>query len=67
MPKILVTAALPYANGPAHLGHLVEHIQTDIYVRYLRSARHDAVFLCTCWRACSSLLCPRSARLSSPN
>ena len=46
MPKILVTAALPYANGPIHLGHLVEHIQTDIYVRYLRSAGQEAVFLC---------------------
>ena len=31
--KILVTSALPYANGPLHLGHLVEYIQTDIWVR----------------------------------
>ncbi|MBS2032772.1 MAG: methionine--tRNA ligase [Deltaproteobacteria bacterium] len=43
---ILVTAALPYANGAIHLGHMVEHIQTDIYVRYLRSSGRDAVFLC---------------------
>ncbi len=32
--RILVTAALPYANGPIHLGHLVEYLQTDIWVRY---------------------------------
>jgi methionyl-tRNA synthetase len=43
---VLVTAALPYANGAIHLGHMVEHIQTDIYVRYLRSSGRDAVFLC---------------------
>jgi methionyl-tRNA synthetase len=43
---ILVTAALPYANGSIHLGHMVEHIQTDIYVRYLRSSGRNAVFLC---------------------
>ncbi len=44
--KTLVTCALPYANGPIHLGHLVEHIQTDIFVRYLRSRGDDVVFLC---------------------
>ncbi len=44
--KILVTCALPYANGPIHLGHMVEHIQTDIFVRYLRSRGDDVVFLC---------------------
>ena len=32
--KMLVTSALPYANGPIHMGHLVEYIQTDIWVRY---------------------------------
>ncbi len=36
--QILVTAALPYANGPLHIGHLLEHIQTDIWVRYQRLA-----------------------------
>ena len=35
--KTLVTCALPYANGPIHLGHMVEHVQTDIFVRYLKS------------------------------
>ena len=42
----LITCALPYANGPIHLGHMVEHIQTDIYVRFLRSCGEDVVFLC---------------------
>jgi methionyl-tRNA synthetase len=44
--RTLVTCALPYANGPVHLGHLVEHIQTDIYVRALRSTGADVLFLC---------------------
>ena len=37
--KILVTSALPYANGPIHLGHLVEYIQTDIWVRFQKIHR----------------------------
>ena len=37
---------LPYANGPIHLGHMVEHIQTDIWVRFLRSCGEDVLFLC---------------------
>ncbi len=44
--RTLVTCALPYANGPIHLGHMVEHIQTDVYVRALRSTGEDVVFLC---------------------
>ncbi len=44
--KTLVTCALPYANGPVHLGHMVEHIQADVYVRFLRSCGEDVVFLC---------------------
>jgi methionyl-tRNA synthetase len=44
--KTLVTCALPYANGPIHLGHMVEHIQTDIFVRYLRSKGDQVTFLC---------------------
>jgi len=43
---ILVTSALPYANGPIHLGHLVEYIQTDIWVRFQRSRGHDCVYVC---------------------
>ena len=34
--QILVTCALPYANGPIHLGHMLEHIQADIWVRFQR-------------------------------
>ncbi len=44
--KILVTSALPYANGPIHIGHLVEYLQTDIWVRYLRLAGHEVTYLC---------------------
>ena len=42
----LITAALPYANGPLHLGHMVEYIQADIYVRFLRLSGHKPVFVC---------------------
>ena len=44
--RILVTSALPYANGPIHLGHLVEYIQTDIWVRFVRSTGRDVIYLC---------------------
>lgn len=44
--KILVTSALPYSNGPIHLGHLVEYIQTDIFVRFLRLVGEDVLFVC---------------------
>jgi methionyl-tRNA synthetase len=44
--RILVTSALPYANGPIHLGHLVEYIQTDIWVRFQKLAGHRCVYLC---------------------
>ncbi len=43
--KILVTAALPYANGPIHIGHLVEYIQTDIWVRFQRLRGHRCIFM----------------------
>ncbi len=42
--KILVTAALPYANGPIHLGHMVEYIQTDIWARFQRARGHETWF-----------------------
>jgi methionyl-tRNA synthetase len=42
--RILITSALIYANGPVHIGHLVEYIQTDIYVRFLKLAGHDAFY-----------------------
>jgi len=44
--KILVTSALPYANGPIHLGHLVEYIQTDIWVRFQKLQGHDCTYVC---------------------
>ena len=43
--KILVTAALPYANGPIHLGHLVEYIQTDIWVRFQKLRGRRCIFI----------------------
>jgi len=46
LPKILVTSALPYANGDIHIGHLVEYIQTDIYVRFLRMTGADVIYMC---------------------
>lgn len=46
MEKLLITSALPYANGPIHIGHLVEYIQTDIWVRYWRLRGRDAVYIC---------------------
>jgi len=44
--KILVTSALPYANGPIHLGHLVEYIQTDIWVRFQKQRGHSCTYVC---------------------
>ena len=44
--KILVTAALPYANGHIHIGHLVEYIQTDIWVRFQKLRGNQCVYLC---------------------
>ncbi len=43
---ILVTCALPYANGAIHLGHLLEHIQADIWVRFQRMRGHKVHFIC---------------------
>ncbi|MCC5811884.1 MAG: methionine--tRNA ligase [Ectothiorhodospiraceae bacterium] len=44
--KILVTSALPYANGPIHLGHLVEYIQTDIWVRFQKQRGNQCIYVC---------------------
>ena len=44
--RILVTSALPYANGHIHIGHLVEYIQTDIWVRFQKLRGHRCVFMC---------------------
>ncbi|GAA3913086.1 methionine--tRNA ligase [Litoribacillus peritrichatus] len=44
--KILITSALPYANGPIHLGHLLEYIQTDIWSRFQKSRGHQCHYVC---------------------
>jgi methionyl-tRNA synthetase len=44
--KLLVTSALPYANGDIHLGHLVEYIQTDLWVRFQKMQGHEAHYVC---------------------
>ena len=46
MRKILVTSALPYANGPIHLGHLLEYIQTDIWVRFQKTRGEQCTYVC---------------------
>ena len=43
---ILVTSALPYANGPIHIGHLVEYIQTDVWVRYQKLRGRECYYVC---------------------
>ena len=44
--KILVTSALPYANAPLHLGHMLEQVQADIWVRFQRSRGHQCRYVC---------------------
>lgn len=44
--RILITSALPYANGQIHIGHLLEYIQTDIWARFLRMRGHEVYFVC---------------------
>ena len=44
--KILITSALPYANGSIHLGHMVEHIQTDVWVRFQKLRGHECYYCC---------------------
>jgi len=46
MRRILVTSALPYANGELHLGHVLEAIQTDVWVRFQRLRGHEAYYFC---------------------
>ena len=46
MRRIFVTSALPYANGQIHLGHLLEHIQTDIWVRFQRMRGNQVIYVC---------------------
>ena len=46
MRQILVTSALPYANGPIHIGHLVEYLQTDIWVRFQKMMGNRCIYIC---------------------
>jgi len=46
MRRILVTHALPYANGPLHFGHILEAVQTDVWARFMRLAGHECVLVC---------------------
>ena len=44
--QLIVTSALPYANGPLHFGHLLEHVQTDIWVRTNRILKNECIYIC---------------------
>lgn len=44
--QIVMTCALPYANGPIHLGHMLEHIEADIYSRFQKMRGHECIFIC---------------------
>ena len=44
--RILVTSALPYANGSLHLGHIIEAVQTDVWCRFQRMRGHDCIYVC---------------------
>ena len=44
--QIVVTSALPYANGPIHIGHMLEYIQTDIWVRFQKLRGHECIYVC---------------------
>ena len=44
--KLLVTSALPYANAPIHIGHLVEYLQTDIWVRFQKAMGNECYYFC---------------------
>src|ERR1700734_3889460 len=45
--RILVTSALPFANGPLHLGYILEAVQTDIWVRFQKLRGHECYYVCT--------------------
>ena len=44
--QILVTSALPYANGSLHLGHIIEAVQTDVWVRFQKMQGHSCLYVC---------------------
>ena len=61
---ILVTSALPYANGPIHLGHLLEYIQTDIWTRYQKLRGHHCITSVPTMRTARPLCSGLNARAS---
>ena len=54
--KMLVTSALPYANGHLHLGHLLEHIQTDVWVRAQKMQGHECISVCADDAHCTPIM-----------
>ena len=62
--KILVTSALPYANGATHFGHLVEYIQTDIWVRFQKLRGHECWYICPTTPTAPPSCCARSRKAS---
>ena len=64
--KILVTSALPYANGDIHLGHIMEVVQTDIWVRFQKLCGHDCVYVCADDAHGTSIMLSAEKRKISP-
>ena len=64
--SILVTSALPYANGPLHLGHLLEQVQTDIWVRFQRSRGNECHYVCADDAHGTAIMLSAEARGISP-
>ena len=61
--KLLVTSALPYANGSIHIGHLVEHVQTDIFVRFQKLVKYVLLLVCRrCAWNCNYVECRKRRR-----
>jgi methionyl-tRNA synthetase len=64
--KIVVTSALPYANGPIHIGHLVEYIQTDIWVRFHKMCGNNCYYFCADDTHGTPIMISAKARQISP-
>ena len=64
MPRrtLFVTTALPYANGPFHIGHIMEYIQADIWVRFQRMQGHDVHFVCADDAQCAPVMLAAEAK-----
>jgi methionyl-tRNA synthetase len=62
---MLVTSALPYANGAPHIGHVVEYVYSDIWVRYQKLRGHDVLYVCAS-DTHGTPPCSRRGRRTSP-